>query len=143
MRFGLVGSNFITDRIIAAGRMDPRFELAGLYSRTAERAAEYSALHAIPHTFTSLEEMASSPSIDAIYIASPNAAHARQTILCLEHGKHVLCEKPLASNAREARAMTAAARRNDRTLMEAMKPTLTPNFDVVREYLPRVGTPRR
>jgi predicted dehydrogenase len=143
VRFGVVGSNFITDRIIAAGRMDPRFELAGIYSRTAERAAEYSARHAIPHTFTSLEEMASSSLIDAVYIASPNALHASQTILCLEHGKHVLCEKPLASNAREAREMVAAARRAGRTLMEAMKPTLTPNFRAIREYLPQVGPVRR
>jgi predicted dehydrogenase len=143
VRFGIVGSNFIVDRIIAAGRMDERFELAALYSRTARRAAEYSALHGIPTTFTSLEEMASSPELDAIYIASPNALHAPQTILCLERGKHVLCEKPLASNAREAREMTAAARANGRVLMEAMKPTLTPNFGVVQEYLPLVGTPRR
>ncbi len=143
VKFGIVGSNFITDRIIVAGRMDERFELSAVYSRTAERAAEYSALHGIPNTFTSLEEMASSNDLDAIYIASPNALHASQTILCLEHGKHVLCEKPLASNAREAREMVAAARLNGCTLMEAMKPTLTPNFEVVKEYLPRIGTPRR
>jgi predicted dehydrogenase len=143
VRFGVVGSNFITDRIIAAGRLDERFELAGLYSRTPGRAAEYAARHSIPHTFATLEDMASSPLIDAIYIASPNALHAPQSILCLEHGKHVLCEKPLASNAREAREMAAAARHNGRTLMEAMKPTLTPNFRVIEEYLPRIGTPRR
>jgi predicted dehydrogenase len=143
VRFGIVGTNFITDRIIAAGKIDPRFELAGVYSRTALRAAEYAALYDIPHTFTSLEEMASSPFIDAVYIASPNALHASQSILCLQHGKHVLCEKPLASNVREARKMIGAARLSGRTLMEAMKPTLTPNFRVVREYLPRVGIPRR
>ena len=143
VRFGVVGSNFITDRIIAAGRLDPRFELAGLYSRTPERAREYAALHSIPHIFTSLEEMASSPLLDAIYIASPNALHAPQTILCLEGGKHVLCEKPLASNACEAREMTAAARRCGLTLMEAMKPTLTPNFRVIMEHLPHIGPVRR
>jgi predicted dehydrogenase len=142
-RFGVVGSNFITDRIIAAGRMDPRFELAGVYSRTRQRAQEYAAQHGITRIFDSLEQMASSPEIDAVYIASPNALHARQTILCLEHGKHVLCEKPLASNAREAREMSAAAHRAGRVLMEAMKPTLTPNFGVVRDHLPRVGRVRR
>ncbi len=141
--FGVVGSNFITDRIIAAGRMDPRFEVAGLYSRTAARAAGYAAQHGIPHTFSSLGQMVASDKIDAVYIASPNALHARQTIECLEAGKHVLCEKPMAANAREAREMTAAARRSGRTLMEAMKPTLTPNFAAVREHLPLVGTPRR
>jgi predicted dehydrogenase len=143
IRFGVVGSNFITDRIIAAGRMDPRFSLEGVCSRTAARAAEYSALHGIPRQFTSLEQMAASPDIDAVYIASPNALHAPQSIVCLEAGKHVLCEKPLASNAREAREMMAAARRGGATLMEAMKPTLTPNFQVVREFLPSLGAIRR
>lgn len=141
--FGVVGSNFITDRIIAAGHLDKRFELAALYSRTPERATEYAARHSIPNIFTSLEEMASSEVIDAVYIASPNALHAPQTILCLDHGKHVLCEKPLASNAREAREMAAAARRNGCILMEAMMPTLTPNFQIIKDYLPRIGTPRR
>jgi len=143
LRFGLVGTNFITDRLVTAMRLDERVEIAAVYSRTAEKAAEYAARHAIPHTFTSLDEMAASPLIDAVYIASPNALHSPQAILCLDAGKHVLCEKPMASNAREAREMAAAARRNHRTLMEAMKPTLTPNFDVVRRLLPRIGTPRR
>jgi predicted dehydrogenase len=123
--------------------MDPRFELTGIYSRTAARGEEYAARHGIPHIFDSLEAMARSPLVDAVYIASPNALHAPQTILCLEHGKHVLCEKPLAYNARAAREMIAAARRAGRVLMEAMKPTLTPNFGVVRDYLPRVGRVRR
>lgn len=52
-------------------------------------------------------------------------------------GKHVLCEKPLASNAREARAMIEAARRYGVVLMEAMIATLNPNFRIVREQLPR------
>ncbi len=143
IRFGVVGTNFITDRIIAAGRLTEGFELAAVCSRTQVRADEYATQHDIPHTFTSLAEMAASPLVDAVYIASPNSCHAEQTILCLEAGKHVLCEKPLASNAREAREMIAAARRTGRVLMEAMKPTLTPNFAVAREYLPRLGTIRR
>ena len=142
VRFGVVGTNYITDRIIAAGRMDPRFELTAVCSRTAERAVEYAAQHGIPHTFTSLEEMASSPLVDAVYVASPNALHAPQSIICMERGKHVLCEKPIASNAREAREMIAAARRNGVALMEAMKPTLTPNFRAVMEHLPKIGRVR-
>ena len=61
----------------------------------------------------------------------------------MRHGKHVLCEKPLASNAREARQMVAVARECGVTLMEAMISTLNPNFRVVQEYLPRLGTIRR
>lgn len=143
IRFGVVGTNFITDWVIAGARQDDRFCLTAVCSRTAERAAEFAAKHQIPHTFTSLEEMAASPLIDAVYIASPNFQHARQAILCMQHGKHVLCEKPFASNAREARAMIEASRRHGVTLMEAMKPTLTPNFRAVRENLGRLGTIRR
>ena len=143
VRFGIVGTNFISDWVIAGARQDARFELTAVYSRKQETADTFAAKHGIPHTFTSLEEMASSPLIDAVYIASPNFLHAEQSILCMQHGKHVLCEKPLASNAREARAMIAASEQYGVTLMEAMKPTLTPNFRAVQANLKRVGTIRR
>lgn len=143
IRFGVVGTNFISDWVIAGARQDPRFELTAVYSRTQERADEFAAKHQIPYTFTSLEAMASSPLVDAVYIASPNFLHAEQSILCMQHGKHVLCEKPLASNAREARAMIAASQQYNVALMEAMKPTLTPNFHAVIDNLHRIGTVRR
>ena len=143
LRFGVVGTNFITDWVIAGGRQDERFELAAVYSRSQETADAFAARHSIPHTFTSLEAMAASPLVDAVYIASPNAFHAEQSILCMEHGKHALCEKAFASNAREAREMIAAARRNKVALMEAMKPTLTPNFLAARDALSRIGAVRR
>jgi predicted dehydrogenase len=143
LRFGVVGTNFITDWVIAGARQDERFRLAAVYSRTQETADAFAAKHGIPHTFTSLEEMARSPLIDAVYIASPNFLHASQSILCMQHGKHVLCEKPLASNAREAREMIASSRIYNVTLMEAMKPTLTPNFQAVRNNLKRIGKVRR
>ena len=143
IRFGVVGTNFITDWIVAGAKQDPRFELVGVCSRKQETADAFAAKHAIPFTFTSLEEMAQSPLIDAVYIATPNCKHAAQSILCMRHGKHVLCEKPFASNAREAASMIAASEKYGVTLMEAMKPTLTPNFASVRENLYRVGTVRR
>lgn len=143
IRFGVVGTNFITDWVIAGGRQDERFELVAVYSRTQDTADAFAAKHHIPYTFTSLEEMASSPLIDAVYIASPNFMHAEQSILCMENGKHVLCEKPLASNAREAKEMIDIARKNKVTFMEAMKPTLTPNFKVLKDNLWRVGKLRR
>ena len=143
IRFGVVGSNFITDWVLAGAREDERFELSAIYSRTRERGEEFAAKHNIPHVFTSLEEMASSDLVDAIYIASPNYVHASQSILCMNHGKHVLCEKPMASNANQARKMVEAAKRNGVTLMEAMKSTLSPNFTAVRDNLHRLGTIRR
>ena len=143
IRFGVVGTNFITDWVIAGAREDERFELVAVYSRTQETADAFAAKHQIPYTFTSLEEMAQSPLIDAVYIASPNFLHASQSILCMKHGKHVLCEKPFASNAREVKEMIAASQEYNVTLMEAMKPTLTPNFRAVRENIHKLGTIRR
>ncbi len=143
IRFGVVGTNFVSDWVIAGARQDPRFELSAVCSRTRERAAEFAARHRIPHTFTSLEEMVSTDMVDAVYIATPNSTHAAYAMLCMEHGKHVLCEKPLASNLREVDAMIEAAHRHGVTLMEAMKTTLTPNFRAVMRALPRVGRVRR
>ena len=143
IRFGVVGTNFITDWVIAGAREDERFELAAVCSRTQERGAEFAAKHNIPHIFTSLEDMVQSDVIDAVYIASPNYKHAEQSILAMLHGKHVLCEKPLASNAREARQMVEASKQYGVTLMEAMKSTLSPNFLAAKQNLHRIGTPRR
>ena len=143
IRFGVVGTNFISDWVIEGGREDPRFELAAVCSRTEETGRTFAEKHNIPHIFTSLEEMADSPLIDAIYIASPNVFHAQQSMLCMQHGKHVLCEKAFASNAHEARQMIETARRHNVVLMEAMKPTLTPAFLAIRERLKEIGVVRR
>ena len=143
IRFGVVGTNNITDWVIAGGRQDERFELVAVCSRTQEKADEFAAKHNIPHTFTSLEEMAQSPLIDAVYIATPNYVHAKQSILCMSHGKHVLCEKPFASNADEVKQMIEAAKKYGVLLMEAMIATLNPNFAIVKNHLKNLGTIRR
>ena len=143
IRFGVVGTNFITDWVIAGAREDSRFELSAVCSRTKERGQEYATKHGIPHIFTSLEEMVASDKIDAVYIASPNYMHAEQSILAMKHGKHVLCEKPMASNAKEVRKMIEASEQYGVALMEAMKSTLSPNFRAVMDNLEHIGQPRR
>ncbi len=145
IRFGIIGTNSITEKILEAAKQEPpRFKLTAVYSRTQKQADYFAAKHNIPpHTFTSLEAMASSELIDAVYIASPNSLHAPQSILFMNHGKHVLCEKPLASNANEIREMITTAEKNNVVLMEAMKPTLTPNFLAIRDNLEKIGTIRR
>lgn len=135
VRFGVVGTNNITTRVMNAAKLDSRFEMVAVYSRKQETADEFAKLHNLKHTFTNLEEMAKSDLIDAIYIASPNSLHAEQSILCMTHGKHVLCEKPFASNAKEVKAMIAASEKYNVTLMEAMKTPMEPNFrKIMKEY---------
>ncbi|MCS7461050.1 Gfo/Idh/MocA family oxidoreductase [Paenibacillus doosanensis] len=143
VRFGIIGTNKITEELIAAARQAEDFALTAVYSRTADRATEFAAMHGISHTFTDLEKMASSAELDAVYIASPNSLHAEQAILCMKGGKHVLCEKPIASNTAELEAMIRTARDNGVLLMEAMKSTLLPNFAAIRSNLHKIGPVRR
>jgi len=143
IRFATIGSNVIVDSFLKGAAHDSRFQLQAVYSRTQERAAEFADKYGVKHTYTSLEALAADPHLDAVYIASPNCFHAPQAILMMEHGKHVLCEKPLAPSFAEGKAMTEAARRSGVVLMEAMKTTLMPNFFRVKEALPQIGTVRR
>lgn len=141
-RFGMVGTGRISDWVLKGAVLEPRFEAASVCSRTRENAEAFALRHGIPRTFTDVDKMASDPSIDAIYIGTPNNTHHDLAIRCMEHGKHVLCEKPLASDAREVREMTAAARKNGVVLMEAMISTLSPNFRMVQERLKTMGRVR-
>lgn len=143
IRFGIIGTNWITESFLQAARETEEFALTAVYSRTEERARQFADKHGAALTFTDVEEMAGSGSIDAVYIASPNSFHAAHALACMKHGVHVLCEKPIASNAAELREMIAAARTHDVVLMEAMKSTLLPNFQAVRDNLGQLGKVRR
>ncbi|MBO9607767.1 MAG: Gfo/Idh/MocA family oxidoreductase [Paenibacillaceae bacterium] len=143
MRFGIIGTNWITDEFLKAAAEHGEFRLTAVYSRTEEKGRAFAARYGDPAVFTDLGDMLGSGLVDAVYIASPNALHAAQAIACMERGKHVLCEKPAASNVREFDAMTAAARANGVVLMEAVKSTLMPTFAAIREQLPALGPLRR
>jgi scyllo-inositol 2-dehydrogenase (NADP+) len=143
IRFGVVGTNWITNKFIEAAKQHPRFTLAAVYSRTEERAREFADQNGAETIFTDLQSMAKSDVIDAVYIASPNSLHAQQAITFLEQGKHVLCEKPIASNAHELKQMITVAQSHDVVLMEAMKNTLVPNFRSLIENVHKIGKIRR
>ncbi|MDR0268175.1 MAG: Gfo/Idh/MocA family oxidoreductase [Paenibacillus sp.] len=143
IRFGTIGTNWITERFLLAAGENDDFELTAVYSRTEEKGREFAAQFGGPKVYTDLNAMISSNDIDAVYIASPNSLHAEQAIICMNHGKHVLCEKPLASNSDEVRKMIASAEKNNVVLMEAMKSTLMPNFRVMKENLYKIGQVRR
>ncbi|WP_215141220.1 Gfo/Idh/MocA family protein [Exiguobacterium qingdaonense] len=143
IRFGIIGTNFITDWFIETINQLDDVEVTALYSRTDSRANEYATSHSILHTFTSLEEMAKSDVIDAIYIASPNSLHAEQSILFMQHGKHVLCEKPLASNVQEVTRMVDVAKENQVVLLEALRNLFMPNLGRIQQAMERIAPVRR
>ena len=141
-RFGIVGTGRISDWVLKGAVMEPRFEAAAVCSRSQESGKAFAEAHGIGKVYTDISEMASDPNIDAIYIGTPNSTHHDLAILCMAHGKHVLCEKPLASNAREVGEMIDVAKANGVMLMEAMISTLCPNFVAARERLAEMGSVR-
>ncbi len=143
IRFGIAGTGKISGLMIKGAARVPGFEAAAVFSRTKERGEAFASEYGIPHVYTSLEEMVSGNDIDAVYIATPNYAHCRQSIVCMVHGKHVLCEKPLSVTRAEAEEMIKVARDNGVVLMEAMKSTLSDGFRAIADNLWQIGRPRR
>ncbi|MBA2940176.1 Gfo/Idh/MocA family oxidoreductase [Paenibacillus sp. CGMCC 1.16610] len=143
IRFAVIGTNWITEEFIHAARETGEFALTAVYSRTEEKAAEFANKFEVANRFTDLDAFAQSDTFDAVYIASPNSLHAEYAVHCMNHGKHVLCEKPAASNSAELSAMIEAARSNKVVFMEALKSTLMPNFKAIQENLHKLGPIRR
>ena len=143
INFGVIGTNVITERFLEAGKDAEGFCLRGVYSRSREKAVDFARKHGADLAFDSLEDMDSCKEIDAVYVASPNSLHASQSIQMLKGGKHVLCEKPIASNQREFEEMKKVALEKRRILLEAMRSVYSPGFQAIRENLHKLGKIRR
>lgn len=143
IKFGVIGTGKIVDNFLDAALTHEKFELVAVYSRDIKKAEEFGSKYGATKFFDNLDEFASCGDIDAVYIASPNSFHASQAILCLENKKHVLCEKPMASNKIEVKQMIEKAQENGVLLMEAMRITVLPNFLKVKENLHKIGKVRR
>lgn len=143
IRFAVVGTNWITERFIDAAHESGKMRLTAIYSRKLEQAQAFGANYPVEHFFDSLEALAQSDVIDAVYIASPNSLHCQQSLLFLSHKKHVICEKPLASNLREVEQLVACARENQVVLFEAFKSAHLPNFLILQQALPKIGKLRK
>ncbi|NEG79513.1 Gfo/Idh/MocA family protein [Pantoea agglomerans] len=143
IRFAIVGTNWITRQFIDAAYETGAMKLCAVYSRSQQQAEAFIADYPCKQTFTSLEALAASPEIDAVYLASPNALHCQQALLFMSHGKHVICEKPLASNLAEVEQMIACAREHQVVLFEAFKTASLPNFLRLQQALPDVGKLRK
>lgn len=143
VRLACIGTNFITDWLLEGIRDVEDIELAAVYSRTLKKGNEFAAKYGVDKVYDNYEELARDPEIDAVYVASPTYCHFKHTMMMLNHKKHVLCEKPVASNLAELELMIQAARENKVIFMEAMKSVHTPGFKAVMEHLPKLGAVRR
>ena len=140
--FGVIGTNFVSDWFCEAVGKTEGAALGAVYSRTAEKGGEFAKKHGIPAVYTDPEAFFSSP-IDAVYIASPNFLHVPQALAALEHGKHVLAEKPAALTEEDFVRLAEEAKKRGLVYMEAMRPAHDPALGVIREAVAKIGTVRR
>jgi len=143
IKWGIIGTGYI------CGQFTQSFPFANdaipiaVLSRDAERADEFAKKHLIPKTYTDINEFLSDDEIDVVYVGTPNLEHAEYTIACLEAGKHVLCEKPMANDEATLRTMLDAAAKADRFLMEGIWSHFFPATLKVREWIDtgKIGKP--
>jgi predicted dehydrogenase len=118
MRVAVIGTGYIARRHAAAIR-NGGAELVAAVNWRPEGLARFAAELDVPRTYGTVEELLAAGDVDAAVICTPNALHAEQAEALLRAGLHVLVEKPMAANARQAERMVAAAERSRRTLMVA------------------------
>jgi predicted dehydrogenase len=136
IRIGLLGAS----RVSRYAVIDPAANIEGVQvaavaARDATRAAMFAEENAIPHVEADYEALVTSDEVDLVYNGLPPSGHARWSIVALEAGKHVLCEKPFAMNAGEARMMVDAAERTGNALIEAYHYRFHPLFARVLEVI--------
>ena len=139
LRFGTIGSGWITDEYIHGALDSGLWQLTAVYSRTEERARAYADRHGAKLAFTSVQAMAASPEVDAVYVASPNALHYQHCKTLLEHGKHVICEKPLCAQADKIRELQAIAAAQGVVFLEAIMFLHLPQRKLLEEALEQLG----
>ena len=135
MRWGIIGTGKIAKAFATGLTVLPGAELVAVGSRTAKSANEFADIFGVPHRHASYESLANDPNVDVIYVATPNTLHKENSLLCLQAGKAVLCEKPFAINAAEAEAVIQLARAKELFLMEAMWTRFIPLVGKVRQLL--------
>ncbi len=138
MKFGIIGTNFISDRLLSAFSCTEAGAVA-VYSRRKETGDAFAQKHGLSLVFTDLEAFLASDAFEAVYVASPNMCHKEQTLAALRHGKHVLCEKPIAPSLKDYLEMKAEARARGLVLTEAMRPVFDRAWRAVKDQVKALG----
>jgi D-xylose 1-dehydrogenase (NADP+, D-xylono-1,5-lactone-forming) len=118
VRWGILGVALINRRLVPAFRKAANAELLGIASRSKEKAQAAAQADQIPKAYGSYEELLADPQIDAVYNPLPNTLHDEWTRKAADHGKHILCEKPLTPTAAEAEKLVEYCRSKQVKLMD-------------------------
>ena len=132
LRIGILGAARIAPTAVTKPARDlPDVEVVAVAARDRGRADAFARKHGIATVHDSYEALVADPTVDAVYNPLPNGLHGHWTIAALEHGKHVLCEKPFTANAAEARAVAAVADTSGLVVMEAFHYRYHPLADLM------------
>ncbi len=135
IQWGILGPGSISHQFATGLQSTRGAKLLAVGSRSQEKADAFADKFGAPHRHASYEALAADPDVHVIYIATPHPQHRDAALLCLEHGKAVLCEKPFTVNAREAEEVIASARAKDLFVMEAMWSRFFPAMAHVRKLV--------
>ena len=141
--FATIGTSKITQKFLSAAKDCKGFKLVAVYSRDIKKAEKFAREQGAEKYYDSLDALAADKDVEAVYVASPNHMHYEHVMKLLKAGKHVLCEKAIASNYVEAEEMFRTAKEQGVILLEAMRTVFHPGMSVVRENLPKLGAIRK
>jgi len=143
INFAVIGSNWISEKFVNATRIEHALSLYAVYSRTLQSAQLFADKFAVTNCYDNLQTLADDNNVQAVYIASPNSLHFEQSMQMLKAGKHVICEKPLASNVNQVELLFQTAIDNNVILFEAYMTAHLPNFKQVEDNLHKIGKLRK
>lgn len=135
INWGIIGLGNIANKFAQDLLTIEDAKLYAVASRTQENADAFASKYNAIEAYSSYEDLAEDPNVDAVYIATPHTLHKENTILCLENGISVLCEKPFAMDADEVDQMIAKAKENNVLLMEALWTYFLPHYQYVLNEL--------
>jgi xylose dehydrogenase (NAD/NADP) len=135
LRWGVLGVAKILNRFKPAFGASATATRRAIASRSLEKAQTAARDFGFEVAYGSYEELLADPQVDAVYVPLPNAMHAEWTTKAVEHGKHVLCEKPLCASAAEAADVVAHCRAHGVRLMEGFMWRYHPRTQRIREQI--------
>jgi scyllo-inositol 2-dehydrogenase (NADP+) len=135
IKWGILGPGWIATKFANALKVVDDAELYAVASSKIENAKKFAQEFNAPKAYGSYEELVKDPDVDVVYVATTHNFHYANTMLCLENGKHVLCEKPFAINGKEVRAMIAKAKEKNLFLMEALWSRFLPHVIKAKEII--------
>ncbi|RSM69472.1 oxidoreductase [Actinoplanes sp. ATCC 53533] len=135
LRWGVMGTGWIADRFVRSVRRHTTQQFVAVSSRDHDRARDFADRFGIPRAYGSYEDLAADPGVDVVYVATGHADHLPCARTGIEHGRHVLVEKPLGLNAGQATELAELAAARGVFCAEALWSFFLPRYDVVRQVL--------